>query len=119
MADSLWAIPPSTGMADPELPIPGDPEEEEPGAGGGRGPCCWAIAGIANGATAQTSKRTILLACRWMRDSVASFANVLILSVRYRSKFGLKDKTCKAGGRLYGLRGQRNGTDGPEGKVLW
>src|SRR5882724_6798294 len=112
-------MPPSTGMADPELPMPGEPEEEEPAGGGGRGPCCWATAGIANEPAAQARKRINLAAPRWMRDKVAGFANMLILNVRYRSDFGLKDKTCKAGRRLYGPRRRRDGPDGPNGKVLW
>ena len=66
-------------MAEPELPMPGEPEEEVPAGGGGKGPCCWATAGIANAPAAQARESMILAARRWMGDTVAGFADMFIL----------------------------------------
>src|SRR6267154_6542705 len=91
-------MPASTGMADPELPMPGEPEEEEPAGGGGRGPCCWATAGIANTPAAQARERMILAARRWMRDKVASFADMFILCALPFSVWTLRIRLVKRAG---------------------
>jgi hypothetical protein len=85
-------------MADPELPMPGEPEEEEPAGGGGRGPCCWATAGIANAPAAQARERMILAARRWMRDKVVSFADMFILCALPFSVWTLRIRLVKRAG---------------------
>jgi hypothetical protein len=75
--------------AELELPMPGEPDEE-PAGGGGRGPCCWAIAGIANARTVPVKKRIKLAARGEIIDEEASFANMVILSGRYHPEFGRK-----------------------------
>ena len=80
MADSVWpAMPPSTGIADPELLMPGERVEPE-AEGGGRGPCCWAIAGSANAVAVQVMKRTNLAAGIWNLREIVSLVDVNILS---------------------------------------
>src|SRR6266851_7848055 len=98
-------MPPSTGMADPELPMPGEPEEEEPAGGGGRGPCCWATAGIANAPAAQARERMILAARRWMRDKAASFADMFILCALPFSVWTLSIRLVKRVGGYIAIEG--------------
>src|ERR1700758_1342920 len=82
MADSVWpAMPPSTGTADPELPIPGEPEEPE-AEGGGRGPCCCAIAGTVQAVTTTARKTTNRTDRKEILDSLTNFANRFICILR-------------------------------------
>src|ERR1700757_5501666 len=82
MADSVWpAMPPSTGRADPELPIPGEPEDPE-AEGGGRGPCCCAIAGIAQAVTTMAIKTTNRTGCKEILNRLTNFVNMFIAMLR-------------------------------------
>ena len=82
MADSVWpAMPPSTGIADPELPIPGEPEEPEAG-GGGRGPCCWESAGTAHAVAMLARKAANRRGRKEIVDSLTNFTNIFIWILR-------------------------------------
>src|SRR6266436_5169297 len=79
MGDSVWPVMPrSTGGADAEFPMAGEPEEEPEADGGGRGPCCWASTGKANAAAVQAKKTAKDAVGRRRGEGVTNFARVFI-----------------------------------------
>jgi len=60
----------------------GEPEEEPEADGGGRGPCCWAIAGKANAAAVPAKKRAKDAVRRRHGEVVTNFAGVFIFGLR-------------------------------------
>jgi hypothetical protein len=79
MGDSVWPVMPrSTGGADAEFPMEGEPEEEPEADGGGRGPCCWASTGKANAAAVQAKKTAKDAVGRRRGEGVTNFARVFI-----------------------------------------
>jgi len=59
----------------------GEPEEELEAGGGGRGPCCWAIAGIPEVVPTLASKTISLAVREEVNIGLASFANMFISSL--------------------------------------